>query len=52
MSVLLILLIISIIIATGFLVAFLWSVNNNQFDDIEMPQHKILFKNNLNNNKI
>lgn len=52
MSVLLILLIISIIIATGFLVAFLWSVNTNQFDDVEMPQHKILFDNNLNNKKI
>lgn len=45
MSVLLILLIISILIATGFLIAFLWSVNTNQFDDVEMPQQKILFDN-------
>lgn len=48
MSVLLILLIISIFIAAGFLVAFLWSVNDGQFEDMEMPQHKILFKNKLN----
>ena len=47
MSVLLILLVISILIATAFLIAFLWSVNNNQFDDVEMPQHRILFKNKL-----
>jgi cbb3-type cytochrome oxidase maturation protein len=48
MSVLLLLLIISILIAGGFLAAFLWSVNDGQFEDVEMPQHKILFKNNLN----
>lgn len=48
MSVLLLLLIISIIIATGFLVAFLWSVKTNQFEDVDMPQHKILFNNNSN----
>lgn len=48
MSVLLILLIISILIAGSFLIAFLWSVTDGQFDDMEMPQHKILFKNKLN----
>jgi cbb3-type cytochrome oxidase maturation protein len=48
MSVLLLLLIISILVALAFLIAFLWSVKNDQFDDMEMPQHKILFKNKLN----
>lgn len=48
MSVLLLLLIISILIATVFLIGFLWSVKTNQFEDVEMPQQKILFENNLN----
>lgn len=44
MSVILILLSASLIIATGFLVAFLWSVKNGQFDDHYTPSVRILFE--------
>ena len=43
MSVVIILLIISICIAGGFLFAFLWSVKDGQLDDTESPSHRILF---------
>ena len=33
MSVIIILLIVSVCIAAGFLLAFLWSVNDGQFED-------------------
>ena len=45
MSVIIILLIVSICIAGGFLIAFLWSVKDGQFDDDQSPAHKILFDN-------
>lgn len=48
MSVFLIILIMSILLAGGFLIALLWGVNDGQYEDVEMPQQKILFKNNLN----
>ena len=51
MSVIIILLIVSICIAGGFLVAFLWSVKDGQFDDIESPANRILFNNNKTNKK-
>ena len=43
MSVIIILLLVSICIAGGFLAAFLWSVNDGQFDDDKAPAHRILF---------
>jgi len=43
MSVIIILLIVSITIAGGFLLAFLWSVSDGQFDDAESPAQRILF---------
>ena len=48
MSVIIILLLVSIGIAGGFLIAFLWSVNDGQFDDIQSPAERILFDNNKN----
>jgi len=30
--------------------AFIWAVNNHQFDDLESPQHKILFEENTKRN--
>lgn len=39
---LLILLPIAVFIALGFLVFFLWSVRNGDFEDPEMPRHKML----------
>ncbi len=50
MSVIIILLIVSIFIAGGFLVAFLWSVKDGQYDDEFSPPRRILFDE-TNNNK-
>ena len=43
MSVLFILVIIGIIVATVFLVAFIWAVRSGQFDDSYTPSIRILF---------
>ena len=43
MSVIIILLIVSICIAGGFLIAFLWSVKDGQFDDVQSPAQRMLF---------
>jgi len=51
MSVIIILLIISILIAGGFLLAFLWSVKDGQFDDAHSPAQRILFDNIKNKEK-
>jgi cbb3-type cytochrome oxidase maturation protein len=44
MSVILILLSASLLIATGFLVAFIWSAKTGQFDDSFTPSIRILFE--------
>ncbi|MFC2125957.1 cbb3-type cytochrome oxidase assembly protein CcoS [Bacteroidota bacterium] len=43
MSVIILLIIFSIIIATGFLVAFIWAVKTGQFDDTSSPSVRMLF---------
>ncbi len=43
MSVLIILIAASILVATGFLVAFIWSVKSGQYDDDYTPSVRILF---------
>jgi cbb3-type cytochrome oxidase maturation protein len=43
MSVMIIILIISMSIAGGFLIAFLWSVKNGQFDDDFSPAQRAIF---------
>lgn len=43
MSAIIVLLIISLFVAGGFLVAFIWSVRDGQFEDDYAPSHKILF---------
>ncbi len=45
MSVIIILFIVSICIAGAFLIAFLWSVNDGQFDDDVSPSQSMLFDN-------
>lgn len=45
MSVILILLTASLTIAIGFLVAFIWSVKNGQYDDDYTPSVRMLFDN-------
>ena len=44
MSVMIILLGASIIVALFFLIAFVWSVKDGQYDDEFSPAHKILFE--------
>lgn len=43
MTVLIVLLVVSVSVAAGFLIAFLWAVRNRQFDDLETPAVRILF---------
>lgn len=43
MSVLILLIIVSLAVAIGFLVAFIWSVKNGQYDDDYTPAVRMLF---------
>jgi cbb3-type cytochrome oxidase maturation protein len=43
MSVLIILIAVSIVVAGGFLAAFIWSVKKGQFDDDYTPSVRMLF---------
>ncbi|MDO9254645.1 MAG: cbb3-type cytochrome oxidase assembly protein CcoS [Bacteroidales bacterium] len=45
MSVIVVLIGFSIIVAAGFLVAFLWAVRSGQYDDDVSPSVRILFDN-------
>jgi len=51
MSAIIILLIVSIGIAGGFLLAFFWSVRDGQFDDDYSPSRRILFDDEKKNEK-
>jgi cbb3-type cytochrome oxidase maturation protein len=43
MSVLILLIVLSILIAGGFLIAFIWSVKKGQYDDDYTPSVRMLF---------
>jgi cbb3-type cytochrome oxidase maturation protein len=43
MQVILILMICSMLLAGGFLLAFIWANRSGQFDDDVSPAHRILF---------
>jgi len=43
MSVIILLIIISVIVATAFLIAFIWAVRSGQFDDTKSPSVRMLF---------
>jgi len=43
MSVLFLLVILGVVVAIGFLLAFVWSVRNGQYDDMTSPAVRILF---------
>jgi cbb3-type cytochrome oxidase maturation protein len=57
MSVIILLIIFSVIVATAFLIAFIWAVRSGQYDDTKSPSVRILFdeettdKDNNNQNK-
>lgn len=46
MSVLIILILVSLTVATGFLVAFFWAVKTGQFEDDYTPSVRMLFDSN------
>ena len=52
MSVLILLIAFSILIAGGFLAAFIWSVKKGQFDDDYTPSIRILFDDKPNDKKL
>lgn len=45
MSIIILLIIFSLLLAVGFLMAFIWSIKNNQYDDVYTPSVRILFDN-------
>ncbi len=45
MSVIIILVLIGVVVAGGFLVAFIWAVKSGQYDDIHSPAVRILYDN-------
>ncbi len=47
MSVLFLLIIISLVVAASFLVAFLWSVKSGQYEDGYTPSVRMLFDNEI-----
>jgi cbb3-type cytochrome oxidase maturation protein len=44
-----VLIIASLIVATGFLVAFLWAVKSGQFEDRYTPSVRVLFDDEIKN---
>jgi cbb3-type cytochrome oxidase maturation protein len=52
MSVIIIMLVGSLLIAGGFLIAFLWSVKDGQYEDDYSPAQRILFDDTINNKPI
>ena len=44
LSVILILIIVSLLVATGFLFAFIWSVSKGQYEDEVSPSIRMLFE--------
>ena len=42
MSIILLLILISLVVALGFLIAFIWAVKSGQFDDDYTPSMRVL----------
>ena len=51
MEVIFILILISLIVAAGFLLAYLWATKNGQFDDDYTPSVRMLFDDELLDNQ-
>jgi cbb3-type cytochrome oxidase maturation protein len=51
MNAIILLLIASLSVAIGFLVAYIWSAKSGQFDDDYSPAHRILFEDSIKNEK-
>ncbi len=52
MQAIFVLIIISLVVAVGFLIAFLWAVRNNQYEDDYTPSVRILFDDEVPNKEI
>ncbi len=46
MEIIVLLIGISLMVGLGFLIAFVWSVKNNQYEDTYTPSIRILFEDN------
>ncbi len=46
MNVMVILILASLVVAIGFLIAFIWFLRKGQFDDLHTPAIRMLFENN------
>jgi cbb3-type cytochrome oxidase maturation protein len=44
LSVIIILIIVSLLVASGFLIAFIWSVSRGQYDDDTSPSIRMLYE--------
>ena len=51
MSVIVVLIIFSVLVAAGFLVAFIWAVKSGQYDDTDSPAVRMLFEDENGKNK-
>ena len=51
MTIIILLISISLIIAVGFLISFLWNLRNGQYDDTYSPSVRMLFDNKPSNNQ-
>lgn len=49
MTVIFILITVSLIVALGFLIAFLWAVKSGQYDDDYTPSVRMLFEDEIEN---
>jgi cbb3-type cytochrome oxidase maturation protein len=43
MSVIILLILVSVLVALGFLIAFIWAVKSGQYDDTYSPSVRMLF---------
>lgn len=51
MSVIIVLITVSLVVAAGFLISFLWAVKSGQYEDDYTPSVRILFDNDILENK-
>jgi cbb3-type cytochrome oxidase maturation protein len=51
MSIIIVLISISLIIAVGFLMSFIWSMKSGQFDDTYTPSVRMLFEDKVESTK-
>jgi cbb3-type cytochrome oxidase maturation protein len=48
MSIIIFLVLLALLVAGGFLIAFFWATNSGQFEDTDTPAIRILFESKVN----